>query len=170
VSSEEIADLRREVDRRLARLESRIRELEDLLTDASAPSTRPRFGFPGLRPLPRPQLRSVRRPPLERLEIGEEPERGDGGPKFERGLDVPVAANWSRPMLVVTGASTLLLFLLVQLFCASPSGKPRQLRREPRAVPAGAAAPAPQALPPGTLLVTPSTEPEGTEPMGTTPR
>lgn len=168
-SEEEIAALRREVERRFARMESRIREMEDLLAGGAATQARPRFGFPGLRPLPRPQLPSLRRPPLESLEMGEEPEQGDGGPKFERGLNVPVAANWSRPMLVVTGATTLLLFLLLQLFCASPNPRPpRQLRPQPKAVPATGKT-APQALPPGTLLVTPATEPEGTELVGTSP-
>jgi hypothetical protein len=71
---------------------------------------------------------------------------------------------------VVTGGITLFLFLLVQLFCASPVPTPKKPLRPPRAVPAGQAPPA-AANPPGILFVTPSNEPEGTEPpaMGLKP-
>jgi hypothetical protein len=161
----EIAVLRREVERRLARLDARIKDVEDLLTQTVAAPSRPRFAFPLLPSLtrPRPQPVLLRRPTLG---LAGDSERDDDLPQFERGLDVPVAANWSRPLLLTTGGITLLLFLAVQLFCAAPE-RPRRIYPKPRAVPASAPATSPTTpkppAPSGTLFVTPSNEPEGTE-------
>jgi hypothetical protein len=161
----EIAVLRREVERRLARLDARVKDIEELLTQTVAAPSRPRFAFPLLPSLTRPRSQPV---PLRRPVLGlEEPERTDDLPKFERGLDVPVAANWSRSLLLTTGGIILLLFLAVQLFCAAPK-RPRRIYPKPRAVPAAAPATSPATPKPpvasGTLFVTPSNEPEGTEP------
>ena len=158
----EIAVLRREVERRLVRLDARLKDLEDLVAGFATAASRPRFSFPGLPSLtrPRPQPLPLRRPTLG---LGEDAERGDDLPQFERGLDVPVAANWSRPLLYVTGGVTLLLFLLVQLFCAAPTPGPRRITPQPKAVPPAAAPAAKPRTPAGVLFVTPSNEPEGTE-------
>ncbi|HEV7515932.1 MAG TPA: hypothetical protein VGR07_06505, partial [Thermoanaerobaculia bacterium] len=161
----EIAVLRREVERRLVRLDARVKDLEDLVAGFAAAASRPRFSFPGLPSLtrPRPQPVPLRRPTLG---LAEDSERDDDLPQFERGLDVPVAANWSRPLLYATGGITLLLFLALQLFCAGAE-RPRRLYPQPRAVPAAAPATSPATpkppVPRGTLFVTPTNEPEGTE-------
>ena len=153
----ELAALRREVERRFVRLDGRLKDVEELATGFATTAGRPRFAFPGLS-LARPKPPLLRRPGA-----GEEAGSADDGPKFERGLDVPVASNWSRPLLLVTGGITLLLFLLVQLFCPAPPRR-RRVVPTPKAVPAATAPAAGQKPPVGVLLVTPTNEPEGTEP------
>ncbi|HZF12654.1 MAG TPA: hypothetical protein VFE33_28010 [Thermoanaerobaculia bacterium] len=178
----EIAALRHDLERRLARIESRLDGLEEMSTLLRSGTLSPRTGFFGFsRAVPIP-------PPLPRRPLGSRPaalpgetpaggtsESGTEAPSFEQGLDVPTASNWSRPLLVVTGGITLFLFLLVQLFCASPPpSPPRKLLRQPQAVPAGQAGQTPPAAatapPAGTLFVTPSNEPEGTEPAAKAPK
>jgi hypothetical protein len=159
---EDVAALRRDMERRFARLESRLAGLEELTTALLAGKSRPRFGFPGLSP------RALLTPALRHAAIGERDSgvggAADTGPKFERGLDVPTAANWSRPVLLATGGITLLFFLLFQLFCSGGAPRPRRATAPARPAPAGLApggrAPAP---PPAILFVTPANEPEGTE-------
>jgi len=169
----EIAALRHDLERRLARIESRLDGLEEMSTVLASGKLSPRLGFFGF-------TRAVPTPPLlPRRPLGSRPAAPSGesppgsidteAPSFEQGLDVPTASNWSRPLLVVTGGITLFLFLLVQLFCAAPPPPPRKPLRQLQAVPAGQAGQAaptakPQPAPPGTLFVTPSNEPEGTEP------
>jgi hypothetical protein len=159
----ELAALRREVERRLVRLDGRLHDVEELATGFAATAGRPRFTFPGLPSLARPK------PPLPRRPGAEEAGSADDGPKFERGLDVPVASNWSRPLLLVTGGITLLLFLLVQLFCPAPPPR-RRVVPAPKVVPAATAPAAGQKPPVGVLLVTPTSEPEGTEGAATEPQ
>jgi hypothetical protein len=170
----ELATLRRELERRLARLDGRLKEVEDFALDRVASPGRSRLLLPGLPSLTRPRLPLVRRP------LPGSPEdlaSADDAPAFERGLDVPVASNWSRPLLLVTGGVTLILFLSIQLFCPAVPRR-RVIPAAPRAVPAAAAAPAAGAKgtpaanpkpPVGVLLVTPSSEPEGTEGAATEP-
>ncbi len=155
----EIAVFRREVERRLARLDGRLKEMEnDALRAASSPR-RSGFAFPGVPALARPK------PPLVRRPLPGSPEdlaSADDAPAFERGLDVPVASNWSRPLLLVTGGITLVLFLALQLFCHAEPRR-RAIPPQKATAPATSAPAAGSKAPVGVLLVTPSSEPEGTE-------
>jgi hypothetical protein len=155
----ELAVFRREVERRLARLDGRLKEMENDALRAAASPRRSGFAFPGVPSLARPKPPLVRRPLPGSLE---DLASADDAPAFERGLDVPVASNWSRPLLLVTGGITLVLFLALQLFCHA---EPRRRAIPPRkaTAPATSAPAAGSKAPVGVLLVTPSSESEGTE-------
>jgi hypothetical protein len=174
--SAELVALRRDLERRLARIESRLEGLEEMV--AALASGRPSYSLGVLRlgglrrSVPLPPAPSLSHRPLggTRAESrsGEAPAvSGVQDPRFEQGLDVPTAANWSRPLLLVTGGITLFFFLLLQLFCGGSAPPPRKLPPS-KVTPARSAPKA--ATPPGTLFVTPSSEPEGTEPAAPRPK